>query len=75
MFATIGPHIATPVELPANTQAVNDARYRWMREAFVTFDEEGFCNTGLEPLGLCQTEEEVDAAIDAELAKAGASNT
>lgn len=50
--------------------AINASRYEWMRRAFVTFDEEGFCNTGLEPLALCQTEAEVDAAIDTELARA-----
>lgn len=43
-------------------------RYRWMRVAYVDFDDDEF-NEALAPLGLCYTPEEVDAAIDGELAK------
>lgn len=60
----------------ALTEASQQAeRYRWMRVAFVDFDDDGICNQALLPLGHCYTPEEVDAAIDAELAKAGASTT
>jgi hypothetical protein len=51
------------------------ARYAWFRVAFVDFEDDDVCNEALLPLGLCCTPEEVDAAIDAELAKAGPSNT
>ena len=55
------------------TQAEQDARdaarYRWIRVAYVDFDDDDPWNKALEPLGLCYTPEEVDAAIDAELAK------
>lgn len=49
--------------------AIDAARYRWIREAYVNFDDDDVCNEALLPLSLCYTPEEVDAAIDAELSK------
>lgn len=45
------------------------ARYAWFRVAYIDFDDDDICNEALLPLSLCYTPEEVDAAIDAELAK------
>lgn len=61
--------------MPDLTQAEKDARdaarYRWMRVAYVDFSDDDF-NEALYPLSSCVTPDEVDEAIDSQLAKAGA---
>jgi hypothetical protein len=68
MFFPLGPLAAFPIEQPANTQAANDARYRWMRAAWLEGVEDGTDPVAQQAIGMCQTEDEIDAVIDAQIA-------
>ena len=59
----------------AKQQQQAAARYEWLRKAYVDFDDDDVCNTALLPLGLCYTPEEVDQAIDRELARIAAESS
>lgn len=69
MFFPIGPFAAMPIQAPANTQAANDAtRYHWMRAAWLEGIEDGTDPVAQQAISAAQTEAEVDAAIDAQIA-------
>lgn len=68
MFFPIGPLDAMPIQAPADTQAANDVRYRWMRAAWLEGIEDGTDPVVQQAIAMCQTEDEMDAVIDGQIA-------
>ncbi len=68
MFFPLGLIPAMPIQAPADTQAANDARYRWMRAAWLEGVEDGTDPVTQQAISACQTEDEMDAVIDAQIA-------